>query len=304
VVASAERTQFVDPGQLELLVGPQAYDPPVTEHLTTEMIGDYAEQAPEPENAVAERVNEVLGSKARADLHALLQIEPFYNSQARAWDAGWSCRDHSVVLAALLTAEGVKAQVVHGNTAFVQGSTPDGEPSMGTGLGGHSWLRVPAFGTVDISPRLSERSSNEHFRHWRPLPVDGGLIGEQWDISGMKSLVVLVDSAAQYEQAYAVASHASESAVAIYWPQKVVDFSPDMLDGKYIDSPLTHRFVPIAGADGYVKLAAHLYGVSRDIRPPLARISQRKAWRFIAEIDPEVLREFQGALDAGLSAQL
>lgn len=268
-----------------------------------QVIGDYSEQAAEPDDAlvVIERVNELLTSKARTDLHALLRIEPFYNSQAREWDAGWCCRDHSVVLAALLTAEGIKAQVVHGNTAFIQGSTPDGQPSMGTGLGGHTWLRVPGFGTVDISPRLGERSSNEHFRHWRPLPVDGGLVGKRWDINGMESLAVFVDSAAQYEQAYAVASHANERAVAIYWPQKVVDFSRDMLDGEYIDSPLTHRFIPMAGADGYVKLAAHLYGLLRDNRRPLARISQRKAWRFIGEIDSEVLRDFTSALDAGLS---
>jgi hypothetical protein len=282
-----------------------SYDPSVTEHLTTQVIGDYPEQAPEPENAVAvtERVNQILVSTARADLHALLQIEPFYNDHDRTWDAGWSCRDHSAVLAALLTAEGIKVQVVHGMTAFLQGSTADGKPAVAVGGGGHSWLRVPGFGTLDVSPRLNERLRGDSYVHWRPLPVSGGLIGTHWDVGRMVSIVVFVHNAAHYEQTYNVATHATNQAVAIYWPQKVIDFIPNMLGGGYINSPLTDRFTPVAGTDGYVKLAAHLYALLRGDRRPLARVSQRKAWRFLGEIDLEVVREFQSALDVGLSDQ-
>jgi hypothetical protein len=284
----------------------QAYDPPVAEHLTAQVIGDYPEQGPEPENAriVGERVNQILRGKARTDLHALLHIDPFFNGRDRAWDPGWSCRDHSVVLAALLTTEGVKTQIVHGMTAFLQGSTSDGEPPIGIGGGAHSWLRVPGFGTLDVSPRLNERLPNDVFRDWRPLPVGGGLIGERWDVSGMDSLVVFVNNAGDYEQRYNLATHETERAVAIYWPQKVVDFTPDMLDGEYINSSLTDVFIPVAGADGYVRLAAHIFALLRDDRRPLARVSQRKAWHYLNEIGPELLHDFHRAIHAGLSKPL
>lgn len=136
----------------------------------------------EESSSLTDRVNEILHSKALADLHALAWIETFFNKRDGNWDPGWSCRDHSVVLAALLTAKRIEARVVHGLTMFVQGPTTDGAPAVGNGNdpaagGGHSWVQVPGFGTVDVSPRLSERLDD-----WRPLPVEGGLIGGDWSI--------------------------------------------------------------------------------------------------------------------------
>lgn len=210
-------------------------------------------------------------------------------------------RDHSVVLAALLTAEGIKAQVVHGLTAFLQGATAGGEPGVGIGGGGHSSLRVPGFGTVNISLRLNERLLGDSYRHWRPLPVSGGLVGRRWDVSGMASLVVIANNAVDYEQTYNMATHATERAVAIHGPQEIANFGPEMLDGEYINSPLTDNFAPIVGAVGYVRLAAHLHGLLRGDSRSLARVSQRKAWRYLTEIDPQLREDFQRALDSGLS---
>jgi hypothetical protein len=120
-----------------------------------------------------ERVNESLCSRAVADLHALAWIDPFRSGQVL--ETGWSCRDHSVLIAALLTIHGIEAQLVHGKNIFVQGTTSDGKEPVGIGNllelgGGHTWLHVPRFGTVDISPRLSERLASPN-ENWRPLPV-------------------------------------------------------------------------------------------------------------------------------------
>ncbi len=74
----------------------------------------------EESSSLTDRVNEILHSKALADLHALAWIETFFNKRDGNWDPGWSCRDHSVVLAALLTAKRIEARVVHGLTMFVK----------------------------------------------------------------------------------------------------------------------------------------------------------------------------------------
>jgi hypothetical protein len=69
-----------------------------------------------------------------------------------------------------------------------------------------------------------------------------------------------------------------------------------MLDPGYIDSPLAHRLKEAAGSDCYFKLAAHLHGVSLGVRRSLARVSQRKAWRYLNEVSEELIEEFREAL--------
>ena len=54
---------------------------------------------------VADHVNEILHSKAMPDLHALAWVQPFFNKLDSNWDPGWSCRDHTAVLAAGLVHE-------------------------------------------------------------------------------------------------------------------------------------------------------------------------------------------------------
>ncbi|MGU3500897.1 hypothetical protein [Mycobacterium sp. C31M] len=275
----------------------------VTDCTATRSIGDYSDQPTGPRHpVVVEEVNRILDSRARDDLHALLHVAPFYNDRDRSWDSGWSCRDHSVVLAAVLAAHGVKAQLVHGKTAFSQPPRDEGDPSVGHGGGGHTWLRVPGFGTLDISPRLDERPSFHHY--WNPLPVRTGLIGTEWRVDGYSSLVVFVDNAAHYQQ-LSSAGVVGEVA-AVYWPQKIVDFSFEMLTDPYlaIRSPLTDQFVPIAGRTGYVKLATHLYGLLRGDRRPLAGISQRKAWRYLSEVDSVLAQDFQQAVTRTIQQDL
>jgi hypothetical protein len=80
-----------------------------------------------------------------------------------------------------------------------------------------------------------------------------------------------------------------DTVTAIYWPQRTAEFSPDMLDADYVHSPLTDKLIAATGADCYLKLASHLYGLSRGARRPLAGVSQRKAWRYLAEVNPALV---------------
>ncbi len=74
-----------------------------------------------------------------------------------------------------------------------------------------------------------------------------------------------------------------------------------MLEADYIDSPLSYELRDAAGANCYVKFAAHLYALSRGARRPLASVSQRKAWRYLTEVDADLVQDFCRALDAGLA---
>jgi hypothetical protein len=82
---------------------------------------------------IAGTVSALLVSSLRADLHHLLNVDPFHNARHGGWDTGWSCRDHAVVVAALLTAADIKASVVHGLNMFVEGPTSTGEHPVGIG---------------------------------------------------------------------------------------------------------------------------------------------------------------------------
>lgn len=250
----------------------------------------------------ADRVKDLLEGAVVSELNALAWLESFNNSADHGrWDPGWSCRDHAVVLAALLTARGVDAQVVHGANVFIQGPTSGGADPVGLGNdlaqgGGHTWVHVPAFGTVDVSPRLGERVQS-----WRPLPVSG-LTGADWQVPGLATHVAIVRGAPDYEQAVAIATNAVDTATAIYWPKQSEQFRADMLDAGYIDSPLAHRLTKVAGSDCYFKLAAHLRGVSQGVRRSLARVSHRKAWRYLNEVSEELIDEFREAITVQLAS--
>lgn len=97
-------------------------------------------------------------------------------------------------------------------------------------------------------------------------------------------------NATDYKQAIAIATHATDTATAIYWGKQTAEFNPAMLEVE----GCCRRYC-------YVKFAAHLYALSRGARRPLASLSQRKAWRYVTEVDADRVQEFCGALDGGLA---
>jgi hypothetical protein len=276
---------------------PEAIAPPVATEYYAPLVTD-STAIVDDSSPPADRVKHLLEGHVVPELNALAWLEPFNNSADHGkWDPGWSCRDHAVVLAALLTAQGVDAQVVHGANIFIQGATEDGQDPTGLGNilsqgGGHTWTHALEYGAVDVSPRLDARVQS-----WRPLPVSG-LTGADWSIPGIATRLAVVNSASEYQKAVDTAIEAVETATAIYWPKQTEQFRIDMFDAGYIDSPLAHRLTGAAGSDCYIKLGAHLYGMSQGVRRSLARVSQPKAWRYLNEVSQELIEEFREALTA------
>lgn len=242
---------------------------------------------------LASAVKALLGDATRADMHHLLDVDPFRNKY-QGWDLGWSCRDHAVVLSALLAADGVDSRVVHGMNMFIAGPTSDGQHPVGIGnelqttdQGGssHSWVDVPGFGMIDLSPRLSERLPGP-LADWRPLPTGrGGPVGTEWSVPGLASAVATVNGGAEYERAIAHATHAVDTVTAIYWPKRSDSFSAGMLKAEYVNSPLTDKVAGAVGDDCYLLLAVHLHALRAGERRPLAGVSQNKAWSFVKDME-------------------
>ena len=100
----------------------------------------------------------VLDPELLDELHAFLWTEPFSNRGTR--DDGWSCRDHIVVVGALLRTLGAEVRIRHGRCMFVQGRGSDGALPVGIGQQGssplgHAWLLVAGLGDLDLSPRIA-----------------------------------------------------------------------------------------------------------------------------------------------------
>lgn len=242
-------------------------------------------------------VEELLRSPAIADLQHLVRVEPFARRDGSV-DTGWSCREHAVVVGALLTAMGVKSQVVHGANMFVVGPGLSGEAPYGVGNApaqarfGHSWLVVEGFGALDLSPRLNERFLKGPLQAWDPISAPWGWVGHEWIVGSEPAALVVVGSREEYEREMSLSTHRVGQCTAIYWPQAVQPFSVDMLDHEFTDSPLRGRVASSNFEGALLKLAVHLWGLNRGNRRSLSRISQTKAWTFVGQLDESLVEEF------------
>lgn len=245
-------------------------------------------------------VARLLASEVILELHALLWTKGRLNFGE--WDGGWSCREHAVSVASLLTLDGAAVFLRHGRCMFVQGPSGERAPvALGQEASrrvGHSWAWVEGLGDLDVSPRLREGQDR-----WRPLVTDVGVVGERWPVDGITTTVAICDNRQSYENAIAVATYAEDVATAVYWAERQEPFTVEMLvDGvRYLNSPLTSKIKVIAGEDVYIKLVAHLRGVFAAERQPLRTVSVGKAWRIIGEINDDetgkLLADLTGAID-------
>ncbi len=216
----------------------------------------------------------LIAPKFLAELRALLWTKPIVN---HGWfDGGWSCRDHAVVLAALLALDGHEPTIRHGKCTFVQGATAD-QPPVGFGQEpthpiGHSWLAIGAV-NLDLSPQL-----NTPRQGWRPLKSIG-VIGNRWLTEAGASQVALTGTTTDYEHQIAIASHLTNELRAIYLLEREEPFDRRMLTLGYVNSPLTDRIRRFAGELAYSNLVSHLDSVRQG--GPTFDDSGPKAWRTI-----------------------
>jgi hypothetical protein len=217
-----------------------------------------------------------------AELHRLLWIEPFEN--CGTFDPGWSCREHALLVACVIRANGESVRIAHGKNMFVQGADGPCRP-MGFGQkrdagSGHTWLKSNSDKVIDLSPRLAAAGVTG----WRSVECSGIVKGE-WLPTG-HSNVVTCDSGEEYDEAIALASRHDGVNTAIYWEQTEECLTASLL-GKaleLVNSPLTDELRKFRDVEIYSKAALHLIEIAAGSGRPLAGVAQRKAWKFIAAL--------------------
>lgn len=230
------------------------------------------------------------------ELRAFLWLKPFLNGGTR--DGGWSCRDHAVVLGALLTLDGHQVAVRHGRCMFVQGAT-SGHPPTGYGQEtpgtGHSWLAVGGV-DVDLSPQLGVEIGR-----WRPVR-SLGVIGGSWLVDGQAHEALLTGTQREYDREVAIATNLEDEMRAVYLAESEEPFAPSMLTFEYVNSPLTDQLRRTTGGLAYAKLSLHLDEVRRGGRT-LGEKGTKKAWRLVDRRSDADGEELCSRLDAAVTLQ-
>ena len=215
------------------------------------------------------------------ELHAFLWTEPFSNRGTR--DDGWSCRDHIVVVGALLRSLGAEVRIRHGRCMFVQGRGSDGAPPVGIGQEGssplgHAWLLVPGLGDIDLSPRIAAPQ-----RPWTGIDSPG-IVGSSW-IAPCETSFATTTNLRDYTTAIERATAAPDELRAVYLIQSEEPYGADIARmglswaNSRVSQRLRGRGLP---EDLYLRFAAHLLGLRAGRRQPLRGISPNKAWAIVA----------------------
>lgn len=215
------------------------------------------------------------------ELHAFLWTEPFSNRGTL--DDGWSCRDHIVVVGALLRTLGAEVRIRHGRCMFVQGPGSDGAAPVGIGQEatsrlGHAWLLVPGIGDVDLSPRVAAAQPP-----WTGVDSPG-IVGSAW-IAPRETSFATTTSLREYTAAIKRATAAPDELRAVYLTQREEPYGADIAErglswaNSRVSQRLRGRGLP---EDLYLRFAGHLLGLRSGRRQPLRGISPNKAWAILA----------------------
>lgn len=246
----------------------------------------------------ADAVEELFSSGAVGELHELLWIEPRVLHGVP--DGGWHCREHAVVLGALLVLAGIPLKVVNGRCLFVQRPQGSGEAlAIGQGPGeptigpfGHTWLEVEGLGILDLSPNFASPAPP-----WLPI-ASRGVIGESWGVEGLTARVVKCRNMQEYDAAIVAACEVPSTATAIYLTEDVQPLRSSMFLSDFLASPETDRARLNGGSDVFLKLVGYLreFADART-RRNLSKLNRKKAWRILGSRPPAEVREIQQALD-------
>ncbi len=228
------------------------------------------------------------------ELHAFLWTEPFSNRGTP--DDGWSCRDHVVVVGALLRTLGAEVHIRHGRCMFVRGPGSDGATPVGIGQEGssraeHAWLRVPGLGDVDLSPRVAASQPP-----WTAVDSPG-IVGSAW-IAPRETSFETTTKLREYTAAIKRATTAPDELRAVYLYQREEPYGPQIPGTglSWASSRVSQRLLARGLPDDlYLRFAAHLLGLRAGDRQALRGISPNKAWAIVAA-DEQLAGRAGGAL--------
>jgi hypothetical protein len=212
-----------------------------------------------------------------------LLYSPGYTGSDGEFDAGWNCRDHSLVMALMLKSGDNYPKIANGKCMFVQGPV-SGNAAFGIGQddyhkSGHNWLVHSKFGLIDVSPALL---SKEH----RFRESFNGIFNRVWLPPGKDRVsVVLCHEPHDYVEEIKKARRAMAHTTAVY-----LHLDDQEVAGKLIKSPfkfLNSRFSTEIknrfGSDFYPAVAKHLHDFVLGKNNSLMSLGSLQAWGSVVD---------------------
>ena len=207
------------------------------------------------------------------EIHHFLWVPRFFNLRSKVRDEGLMCRDHALVITALLKRLGVMADVATGRMAMVSGPSGTSQP-RGMLFVPHAWTMTD-HGVVDFSIRVAP-VHNE----WREWNIDHVIHDKV--IGTPVTTVRSCGTERAYENLIALATHAQSQYQIIYHYEMTV--RPEIEDcypnSRFLDSKISDHLKRWFPQDQllYHLLVEHLMLIGAGSVKTLVGCSQRSAW--------------------------
>ena len=225
----------------------------------------------------------IMGTAAfKKEINHLLYSNSHTSSDGE-FDAGWNCRDHSLVLALMLKSGDNYPKIANGKCMFVQGPF-SGNAAFRIGQedyykSGHNWLIHSKFGLIDVSPTLL--SGKHRFR----APFNG-VFNRVWLPPGKERVsVVLCHDPHDYEEEIEKASHAMAHSTAVYFHSDEQEVTGKLIESpfKFLNSRFSTEIKQRFGSDFYPAVAKHLHDFVLGKNNSLVSEGRLKAWGTVVD---------------------
>ena len=218
-------------------------------------------------------IQSIFCPKFLAEIHHLLWTKKFNNRGRR--DEGWSCRDHSAIVALLLQLLGIPSNVCFGKLMMITGPIGTDRP-YGLDVNPHRWNFVEETGHIDLSVRVPKNQ----FPTWDNWEIDA-VVGSKVQ-SEPATKFLLATSERSYHDHIAPATHLRDNRVLIYKLEKSVPVRSIPMDNLvgWIESPLGCRLQGEfqSGPLIYMQALYHLWMFIQGERETLTIVCKNEAW--------------------------
>lgn len=223
------------------------------------------------------QLSDLMSRRFLREIHHFLWTDPSVCGEGV--DAGWNCRDHTLVAAFLVQSLGYKPALFHGEAFFVKGQT-EKSGSVSFYQRPHSWIVVEGVGAVDLSIKPDLSSAGDNFR----MPISC-IFANQWIPRG-KGNTSFTEDGEMFAQATGAILHRCNQASAVYLVREAESFHAGHLAcaAGFAGSPLTRKLDAIYGnpSDLYATLMMHLHSFLEGSTQSLSGLPFEIAWRRLA----------------------
>lgn len=223
------------------------------------------------------------------EIHHFLWIDP--QRVGDSLDAGWSCREHALVLGLLVESFGHRTLLVHGEAFFARGASGK-SASTSFSQKPHNWVLVQDVGAIDISIKPDFDNAGDRFR----LPLNC-IFANEWLPRG-RGRVFFVDDAGVFARAAAELPQQRNHATAVYLTREIehLHYGHITHSAGWAGSALTSLLDAQYGnpSDLYAALMLHLRAFVLGDAPGLSKLSFHASWA-------ELARAREGAIERARS---